>query len=98
GCYTDVSSDMSTADAAVSAAENAAATNSGTFADYDDAVTLSASSGMLTVHYDDASHTSGTWDWSGTGDEDSPYSVTITVTNADRSEERREGNGGWREG
>jgi hypothetical protein len=57
-----------------------AAANTGTFADYDDGVTITASSGTVTQ---DNGH--GTWSWSGTGDEDSPYSVTITATNADGS-------------
>ena len=67
--------------AAVSALENAAATNTGAWSDYDDSVTLSASSGTLTY----TPGQSGTWSWSGTGDEDHPYSVTITATNADNS-------------
>src|SRR5205823_2134982 len=64
-----------------SAAENVAATNSGSFGDYDDAVTISASSGTVTQ----AGSHSGTWSWSGAGDEDSPYSVLITATNVDGS-------------
>ena len=63
----------------VSALENTTAANTGTFADYDDAVTLSASTGTLTQHAD------GTWSWSGTGSEGSGYAVTITATNADGS-------------
>src|SRR5207237_1636503 len=75
--FTDVPPTVTADHAAVSAAENAAAANSGTFGDYDDAVTLSASTGTLTQNAD------GTWSWSGTGDDDHPYQVTVTATNAD---------------
>src|SRR5207248_8303935 len=75
----DAAPTVAAASSAVSAAENAAATNSGTWSDYDDAVTLSTSTGTLTQNAD------GTWIWSGTGDEDSPYPVTISATNADGS-------------
>jgi hypothetical protein len=64
---------------AVSAAENTAATNAGSFADFDDAVTLKASTGSITQN------ANGTWSWSGTGDELTPYTVTVTATNADSS-------------
>src|SRR5204863_117898 len=63
----------------VTAAENAPASNSGTWSDYDDTVTLSADAGSL------VQHANGTWSWTGTGDENSPYTVTITATNADLS-------------
>ena len=79
--FTDVAPTVSANSAAVSALENAAATNTGAWSDYDDTVTLSASSGTLTY----TPGQSGSWSWSGTGDEDHPYSVTITATNADNS-------------
>src|SRR5207248_1571434 len=77
--FTDVAPTVVATSAAVSAPENAAATNSGSFADYDDAVALSASTGTLIQNAD------GTWSWLGTGDEDHPYTVIITSTNADTS-------------
>ena len=65
----------------VSSPENVPATNSGTFSDADQAVTLHASAGNLVVNYADSSDMSGTWSWSGTGDDNSPYNVTISMTN-----------------
>src|SRR5260370_7954501 len=62
--------------ASVSAAENVAATNTGTFADFDQAVTITASSGMVTQ----SGSQSGTWGWSATAAHAPPYSVTITAT------------------
>src|SRR4029078_2440065 len=79
--FTDVARVRAHDQASVSAPENALATNSGTFSDFDDAVTISASLGSVTQ----SGSTSGTWSWSGSGDEDSPYTVTITATNADGS-------------
>ena len=75
--FTDVPPTVAADHASVSAAENVAAVNTGTFGDYDDTVTLSASVGTVTQN------SNGTWSWSGTGDESSPYNVTITATNAD---------------
>ncbi|HEV3343167.1 MAG TPA: hypothetical protein VG125_22530, partial [Pirellulales bacterium] len=63
-------------------AEGAAATNNGTFGDYDDAVTITASTGTVMQVNDDSHGNSGTWTWSGTGDEGT-QTVTITATNAD---------------
>src|SRR5205823_1987467 len=77
--FTDVAPAVAADHTSVSAAENASASNGGTFSDFDDAVTISASSGSLSQV---GSH-SGTWSWSETGDETSPYTVTITATNAD---------------
>src|SRR5439155_1665659 len=77
----DVTPAVAADNAAVSAAENASASNSGTFADFDDAVTISADVGRVPQ----SGSQSGTWSWSGTGDEDAPYTVTITATNADGS-------------
>src|SRR5439155_6222902 len=59
--------------------ENASATNTGSFSDYDDAVTITASRGTVSQTGGKA----GAWSWSGTGDEDSPYTVVITASNAD---------------
>src|SRR5207248_4422345 len=59
--FTDVAPSVTAASGYVSAAENVAVTNSGIWSDYDDAVTLSASTGTLTQNAD------GTWTWSGTG-------------------------------
>ena len=60
----------------VSAPENATATNTGTFADYEP-VTLTASTGTITQD-----NIAGTWAWSGLVTA-APYSVTVTATNAD---------------
>src|SRR6185295_15530173 len=77
--FTDVAPTVSADHASVTAPENASAHNTGTFGDYDDAVTITASSGTISQ----TGSQSGTWSWSGTGDEDTPYTVTITATNAD---------------
>ena len=77
----DAAPSVATDHALVNALENAAAHNTGTFADFDDAVTITASSGTVTQ----SGSQSGTWSWTGSGDEDHPYSVTITATNADGS-------------
>ena len=37
------------------------------------------------MSYNDASQTSGTWGWTGSGDESTPYSVAITAVNADHT-------------
>jgi hypothetical protein len=77
--FTDVAPSITAAHTAVSAPENSTATNTGSFADFDDPVTITASRGSV-------SHgANGTWSWSGTGDESSPYDVTITATNSDGS-------------
>jgi hypothetical protein len=76
---TDVAPSVSADHASVSAAENQTASNTGTWSDFDDVVTLSANHGTVT----DA--LGGTWTWSGIGDENSPYTVIITAKNADGS-------------
>src|SRR5207302_754386 len=76
--FTDVNPTVKAlASTAVTAPENVPATNSGSFADYDDTLTIKADKGALTDNGD------GTWTWSGTGDESSPYTVLLTATNAD---------------
>src|SRR5204862_1349534 len=66
---------MTVTQAAVNAAENLPATNSTSYGDYADPVSVSGPG--VTDHGD------GTWRWSGTGDEDQPYDLTVTATNAD---------------
>ena len=75
--FTDVAPVVTQASASVSAAENQAAHNSGTYSDYDDTVSVSGP-GVTDNH-------NGTWSWTGTGDENTPYSVTVTATNGDGS-------------
>jgi hypothetical protein len=75
--FTDVAPVVSAASTAVSAPENAAATNTGTYSDFDDTVSVSGP-GVTDNH-------NGTWSWSGTGDELTPYDVTVTATNVDGS-------------
>ena len=65
--------------ASVSAAETATAHNTGTWSDYDDTVTLSASYGTV------VKNAGGTWSWSASGDEADSQTVTITATNADHT-------------
>ncbi|HTU23523.1 MAG TPA: Ig-like domain-containing protein [Gemmataceae bacterium] len=74
---TDAVPTVSADKASVTAPETQAATNTGTWSDYDDSVTLSADHGTVTQN------ANGTWSWSGTDDESSPYTVTITATDAD---------------
>jgi PKD repeat protein len=58
---------------------NLPATNTGTFADFDDAVTITASQGTITQD-------SGNWTWSQSGlPVGGPYTINITATNADQS-------------
>jgi hypothetical protein len=57
------------------------ATDSGVFADYDDAVGIAASQGSVTQ----SGSTAGTWSWSEAGLSVGSYPVTITATNADGS-------------
>ena len=78
---TDVASTVAADQGSVTPPEGAAVSNTGTFSDVDDAVTISASVGTVTQD-----NTQGTWSWSGTApDEASPYTVTIMATNADKS-------------
>src|SRR5207248_5772710 len=50
-----------------------------TFADYDEAVTITASQGTISQ----SGSQSGTWSWSQWGLDEGSYTVTITATNAD---------------
>lgn len=77
--FTDVAPAVAATYRAVSGPESAAVTNTGTFSDYDDVVTITASTGTISQ----TAGTNGSWTWSGTGDVDNPYTVTITATNAD---------------
>jgi hypothetical protein len=79
--FTDVPPTVTAAYPSVSAPENLAATNTGSFADYDDPVTITASSGTVSQ----IGSQNGSWSWSGSGDEIAPYNVTITATNSDGS-------------
>src|SRR5206468_12865351 len=67
--------------AAVSAPQNSPHGARPIFSDFDDAVTITASTGSVSQ----VGSKSGTWSWSGSGDENTPYTVTITATNADSS-------------
>ena len=78
---TDLLPVLTESNMAVTAAMNFRASNSGTFADYDDAVTITASSGSVTQ----TTGINGTWTWTSPGGETNPYTVTITATNADNS-------------
>ncbi len=64
----------------VSAPENTAATNTGTFSDSAEPVTITASTGTISQ----VGSESGTWAWSGLVTA-TPYSVTVTATSADGS-------------
>jgi hypothetical protein len=73
---TDVIPTVAADNAAVSAAENTTAVNTGTFAnDYGAAVTLSADHGTVTQN-----NVNGTWSWSGAADANDGYTVTLTWT------------------
>ena len=74
---TDVAPVVTTDHLTVSSPENGTATNTGTWSDYDDGVTLAASQGTVTQH------NNGTWSWAQGGDEDASGAVIITATNAD---------------
>jgi PKD repeat protein len=77
----DVTPSVAAANSAVSAQAYQTLTNNGTFSDYDDAVTITASQGTVTQ----TSGNSGTWNWSQSGLPQGTYTVTITATNADES-------------
>src|SRR5204862_496394 len=77
---TDVAPTVTETSTAVSTAENVTATNSGSFGDYDDAVTLSASQGTVTHNTPFRS-----WSWSQLAEESASGTVTITATNADNT-------------
>ena len=78
----DVAPTVSANQSSVTQPEYTAVSNSGTFADVDDAVTISTDVGTVSQ----VGGQSGSWSWSGTvPDESSPYTVTITATNADQS-------------
>src|SRR5207248_803284 len=79
--FTDVAPTVARNSAAVTAAENASASNTGTFSDFDDAVTNTASRGSIRQ----SGSQSGTWSWSQTGTTGDSGTVTITATNADGS-------------
>src|SRR5438105_4190027 len=78
--FTDVAPTVvSLANSAVTTAENVPATNSGSFADYDDSMTIAASRPGLVDNGD------GSWTFTQTGDESDNGTVTVTATNADGS-------------
>ena len=78
----DVAPTVAANQSSVTQPEYTAVSNSGTFADVDDAVTISTDVGTVSQ----VGGQSGSWSWSGTApDESSPYTVTITATNADQS-------------
>src|SRR5207302_1895448 len=76
---TDVAPSVAVTSASTSIAETGTAVAAGTFADYDDAVTITASQGTVTQ----AGGQSGTWSWSQAGLDEGSHTVTITATNAD---------------
>src|SRR5260370_1109177 len=79
---TDVAPTVSADQSTVTFAENAAASNSGTFADFDDGVTISVSGGG-SVTQDNTAHT---WSWSQAAPlADGDHTITITATNADNT-------------
>ena len=64
---------VSLTSSSVTTPENMPANNSGSFADYDDPMTITASQGTL------VDNGNGSWSWSQTGDEINSGTVTITV-------------------
>ena len=73
----DVAPVVAVDQASVTVPENATATNTGTWSDYDDTVSLSASYGTVVKNIN------GTWSWSANGDESNSQTVTMTATNGD---------------
>ncbi len=78
----------------VTVPENQTASMSGTFSDYDENVqTIAVTSGLSHTSFFQFTVTGttpgggqmGTWIWQGTGDESTPYSVTIQEINADNT-------------
>jgi VCBS repeat-containing protein len=73
---TEVPPTLTQAFATVTVNENATASNSGTWSDYDGSVTLRASQGTV------VKNSNGTWSWSQTADDTAGGNVTITATNS----------------
>src|SRR5439155_18394171 len=63
-------------------AAGGSASNTGTFSDYDDAVTISVSGGGTVSQ---SGSQSGTWSWSESGLGLGDFTITITATNEDSS-------------
>jgi hypothetical protein len=73
---TELTPTLTQATASVTVNENATASNSGTWSDYDGSVTLKASQGVV------VKNSNGTWSWSQTADDTASGTVTITATNS----------------
>src|SRR5207248_2788735 len=77
---TDVAPLVAADNASVTFAEDQTASNTGTWSDYDDSVTLTASIGSV------IKNANGTWSWAQAPNlGDSNYTVTITATNGDNT-------------
>jgi Ca2+-binding RTX toxin-like protein len=61
--------------------EGQTATNTGTFSDYDDGVTLMVNEGTITM----TGNTNGSWSWSKDYGDDGSHTIIVTATNADGS-------------
>src|SRR5207253_1753862 len=80
--FSDVAPSVGTNNSSVSGSENTGASNSGSFSDFDDTVTMSVLSGPGSVTQSGTQ--SGNWSWSGAADESgNPYTLVIKATNAD---------------
>jgi hypothetical protein len=79
--FTDVAPTLAPTNTSVTVNEGQTATNSGSFSDYDDAVTITASQGTVTQ----TAGRSGNWSWSQAGLEAGNYTINITAVNADGS-------------
>ncbi|HEY2414903.1 MAG TPA: autotransporter-associated beta strand repeat-containing protein [Pirellulaceae bacterium] len=79
--FTDVLPTVTADDATVTSDEGQLAANTGTFADYDDAVTLSVSEGTISQ----SGSVSGAWSWSNFYDDNGDHTIVVTALNVDGS-------------
>src|SRR5206468_8345499 len=79
--FMDVPPTVAADNSGVTINEGQTATNTGTFADYDDAVSLTVSEGTLTK----SGSTNGAWTWSQLYGDNGSHTIVVTATNADGS-------------
>src|SRR5439155_16100822 len=77
--FTDVPPTVAANSSNVTSNEGQAASNTGNFADYDDAVSLSVNDGTISK----SGTISGTWSWSNNYGDDGTHTIIVTATNAD---------------
>src|SRR5206468_9630324 len=77
--FMDVPPTVAADNSGVTINEGQTATNTGTFADYDDAVTITVSGGGTITK---SGMTSGAWSWSNFYGDNGSHTIVVTATNA----------------